>query len=83
MPHPEYDDVDRIGAAVRNRRQRLGLTQAEVAELAGTTQSRVSQVERGGAGHVVTVVSIASVLGLRLTLLDPTTGDEAPVGRAS
>ncbi|WP_433228911.1 helix-turn-helix domain-containing protein [Actinomadura formosensis] len=49
--HPEYDltGLDlRLGNMVRERRRELGLTQAEVAELADITQPALSRIEGGG-----------------------------------
>lgn len=48
-----YDAARRayeLGSAVRGRRKALGLSQAEVAERAGMTQSALSRLEAGGAG---------------------------------
>jgi transcriptional regulator with XRE-family HTH domain len=56
-----------LGAQVRARRKLLQLTQTEVAELAGTTQRSVSQVETGKASSLDLYASICEVLGLQLT----------------
>lgn len=45
----------------------LGLTQTEVAELAGTTQRSVSQAETGKAAGLDLYARIAQVLGMELT----------------
>jgi transcriptional regulator with XRE-family HTH domain len=42
----------------------LGLNQTEVADLAGTTQRTVSQVEAGRAAGIALYLAIADVLGL-------------------
>lgn len=57
----------RLGAQVRAQRKLLQLTQTEVAELAGTTQRSVSQVETGKASSLELYASICEVLGLQLT----------------
>lgn len=57
-----------LGARLRARRKLLRLTQAEVADLAGTTQRTVSQVEAGRAASIELYLSIAHVLGLQVRL---------------
>jgi HTH-type transcriptional regulator / antitoxin HipB len=56
----------RVGASLRERRRLLGLTQAEVAELAGTTQRSVSLAESGKASGLALYGAIADVVGLEL-----------------
>lgn len=56
----------RVGAALRERRRLLRLTQAEVAELAGTTQRSVSLAESGRASGLALYGEIADVLGLQI-----------------
>ena len=58
----------RLGAAVRAARQNRGLTQAEVAKLAGLPRLKVIQVERGeGSVSIGAYAAIASALGLEFT----------------
>jgi transcriptional regulator with XRE-family HTH domain len=57
----------RVGAQLRSRRKLLGLTQTEVADLAGTTQRSVSQAETGKAAGLDLYAAIAEVLGMQLT----------------
>ncbi len=56
-----------VGAQLRTQRKLLQLTQTEVAELAGTTQRSVSQVETGKASSLDLYGSVCQVLGLQLT----------------
>lgn len=58
---------ERLGAQVRAQRKLLNLTQSDVAELAGTTQRSVSQVETGKASSLELYASICAVVGLELT----------------
>lgn len=54
-----------IGAAVRDRRRRLGLTLREAAEAAGVSVPFLSQIERGlAAPSLVSLLGIASALGV-------------------
>lgn len=63
-----------LGAQLRRRRRALHLNQTEVADLAGTTQRSVSQVETGKATSIDLYTAIADVLGLRLTVADRSVG---------
>lgn len=58
---------ERLGAQVRAQRKLLNLTQTDVAELAGTTQRSVSQVETGKASRLELYASVCEVVGLELT----------------
>lgn len=60
--------VGQLGAQLRGRRKLLGLTQTEVADLAGTTQRTVSQVENGKAANIELYLTIAAVLGLQIVM---------------
>src|SRR5690606_42025462 len=44
--HPAH--LARIGALIRSARQHEGLTQAQLAELLGTSQSAIHRIEQGG-----------------------------------
>lgn len=57
-----------LGARLRERRKLLRLNQTEVADLAGTTQRTVSQVEAGKAASVELYLAVADVLGLAVRL---------------
>lgn len=56
----------RLGAQLREQRKLLRLTQTEVAELAGTTQRSVSQVETGKASSLELYASVGEVLGMEV-----------------
>lgn len=74
---PEADDPDRRAAAssaldtfvaghhLAELRKTVGMTQAEVAELLGVSQSRVSDIERGRAATIelATLRAYAQALG--------------------
>jgi transcriptional regulator with XRE-family HTH domain len=51
---------------VRSHRQRLGLTQEELAELTGLSPRGIGKIERGGVGapRLMTVRLLAEVFGL-------------------
>ncbi|MBF6177945.1 anaerobic benzoate catabolism transcriptional regulator [Nocardia otitidiscaviarum] len=62
-----------LGAAVRQRREELGLTQAELGELAGLKQPAVARFEAGGTMPTIPVLErLAAALQLRLEVrLEP------------
>ena len=67
--YAEAKDVFELGARVRAERERLGLTQAELAERMGTTQPTVARVEAGGVTPSLdTLHRAAEALGLELVV---------------
>lgn len=68
MSDTSYDgDAGNLGRQFRARRRALGLTQSDVADLAGVAQRTVSLLETGGADtRLDTAGAVASVLGLRI-----------------
>lgn len=59
--------IKNIGVAIRTRRKRLGMTQQDVAEIAGLQRQTISRVEAGNdAVAVATVARVAAVVGLDL-----------------
>lgn len=66
MPAPvPTDKLGEFGQAIRETREKLGLSQDRLAELLGVGQSYVSAIERGAADIRVSMVSrFAEVLGL-------------------
>ena len=56
-----------IGSTLRAARRRLGLTQQEVADLAGLSDRTVRDLEKGSSSPSLgAVIAVAMVLGLRL-----------------
>jgi transcriptional regulator with XRE-family HTH domain len=66
------DLVVHIGKNLKDARFRAGLTQAELAEKAGTTQTTVARIERDVVQpEVTTVRKLAQALGVTISdLLD-------------
>ncbi len=57
----------KTGAAIRVRRKQLGMTQQDVAEIAGLQRQTISRVEAGNeAATFSSVAHIAAVVGLDL-----------------
>jgi len=58
-----------IATQVTERRHALGLSQAQLAELVGTTQSAIARLERGGRPpRIDTLLRIAEALGCELNV---------------
>lgn len=58
-----------LGAAVRERREALGLTQRQLAEAAGLQQPAVARFEAGGTMPTIMMLErLAQALGLRLNV---------------
>jgi transcriptional regulator with XRE-family HTH domain len=59
----------RIAEQVADRRRELGLSQQELAELTGTTQSAIARLESGGRPpRIDTLLRIANALDADLTV---------------
>jgi transcriptional regulator with XRE-family HTH domain len=59
-----------LGWTIRDRRIKLGLTQAKVAELTGKTQSQIARLERGlGDARISSVVQVSRSLGTELVAI--------------
>jgi len=68
-----------IGAAVRDRREALGLSQQGLAKLAGLSRATINQLERGALKDLG-VAKLARVLGLLGLTLDAKRARSAPRG---
>lgn len=66
------ENIEAAGSALKQRREALGLTQAETASAAGLTRARLSLIERG-----LTNVSLATYLRLAAALSSQITWDAA------
>ena len=71
--------MESIGSRVRRRRERLGLTQEEVATQLGFSRQWLSQLELGADTTTKRAAKLAQTLGCRLVWLLTGTGPE--VGR--
>ncbi|MEP6590269.1 MAG: helix-turn-helix transcriptional regulator [Gemmatimonadota bacterium] len=62
--------IDSVASSIDWRRTVLGLSQVEVARMAGTTQSSVSRLERGTLdARISTLTETARALGMDLRLI--------------
>ncbi len=76
MRDEDTADFSEVRRRLIERRHALGLSQAALAERLGTTQSAVSDLERGtGAPMAVTVRRWAAALGFRLSVRWELRGD--------
>ena len=63
------DDFASIGAGIRSARKDAGLSQEDLAHLAGTSQRTIRAIETGtGNPSLKTVVAAANVLGLHVAV---------------
>ncbi len=54
-----------LGAQIRNRRKKLGYTQAYIAEYTGLSASFISQVENGkDTAEILKVIKLLNILGM-------------------
>src|SRR6476469_6183246 len=61
-----------IAGKVSERRTAIGMSQRELAELVGTTQSAIARLERGGRPRIDTLLKIAEALECELIVdLEP------------
>ena len=62
--------ISEIGATLKYRRKSLGITQPDLAEMAGISHNTLYKIERGQANPTVRVlVKLAGVLGMALQLV--------------
>ena len=60
-------ETDDVGKTLREVRRENGLTQRQLADLAGVSERTLRDIEKGRGGvSFAAVVEVASVLGLRL-----------------
>ncbi|RPK56184.1 anaerobic benzoate catabolism transcriptional regulator [Streptomyces sp. ADI96-02] len=57
------EDYEALGRAVREARIRQGMTQTQLAEVAGVSRATLQNLERGGRLRSLNLVKIESVLG--------------------
>lgn len=63
--------LEDIGATLKVARERLGLSQRELADAAGTDQARISKIESGDIDlRLSSLVDLARTLGIELVLAD-------------
>ncbi|MCC5907183.1 MAG: helix-turn-helix transcriptional regulator [Balneolaceae bacterium] len=61
--------VSEIGKQIKERRNTLGITQPDLAEMAGVSVNTLYKIETGQANPTVNVLhKIADILGMELTL---------------
>jgi XRE family transcriptional regulator, aerobic/anaerobic benzoate catabolism transcriptional regulator len=81
MPEQEQQQLVALGRAVRQLRERQGLTQAQLAEAAGMSQQRLHALEAGEVDpHFDTLLALADGLGIRPATLFSRADDECEQG---
>src|SRR3954447_25634563 len=69
----EASSMQRIGVLVRDARRHRGLTQLQLAERLGTSQSAVARIEQGGQNLTLDLLGrLSAALGSELISVGPT-----------
>ncbi len=74
------DSLEHLGIIIRKRRALLGLSQSELADIAGISTRTIQLIERGqGNPSLETLIKLIDPLGLQIELVlkDPTPRIEA------
>jgi len=69
MPDEVLEILEKIGAALREARLKVFLTQSEVGEMAGVSRQLVSRIEQGLNGEISAYIAVAAALHHRLTVV--------------
>lgn len=59
------------GRMIRIERERRGMTQTQLADVAGVSQATLSRIEVAGGGRADTLMKLATALDLSVTALLP------------
>lgn len=63
----KIDDSPQLGHHIRERREALGISQGDLAGIAGIDQANLSRLERGAAGATLeTYLRLCNALGIDL-----------------
>ena len=75
MQNPEFakgfeEEKKRLGISIEiaMQRQKLNLSQTQLAKRSGITQQQVSKLERGENFNINTLIKVCNSLGMKLTL---------------
>nr|WP_315051011.1 helix-turn-helix domain-containing protein [uncultured Brevundimonas sp.] len=69
-----------LGALIQRHRKAKGLSQTELADLAGLRQERVSKIESGAPGsRIASVYDLLAALDLEMTLTPRTRSSSADI----
>ena len=73
--------AQRIGQRIAAMRKMKGMTQTDLANLAGVQRQHIGRIENGELVNVayVTISAIAEALGMTVDLIDPKLADLAPL----
>lgn len=64
--------LEGLGAALRDARLKLNLTQGEIGEQAGVSRQLVSRIEQGLNGEISAYIAVAAAVGLRVAVVAET-----------
>ncbi len=66
-----------LGGTIRSRRRSLGLTQQDLADLAGVQRQTIGRIESGSGGDVPTLLEVCDALGLSIEVVPVFGGDRS------
>ena len=61
--------LQHLGARIRRRRHKLGLTLADVARMTGFRRQTIAELEHGNGVRIFALLCVLQVLGLKLKLV--------------
>lgn len=74
------EQLENIGAALRDARLKLSLTQGEIGEQAGVSRQLVSRIEQGCNGEFSAYIAVARAVRLRIALVEETSPADTDSG---
>jgi transcriptional regulator with XRE-family HTH domain len=81
MPESVQENLEKIGATLRDARVAALLTQSEVGQQAGVSRQLISRIEQGINGEIQAYASVAAALQHRLAVVEETSlNDNTPAG---
>lgn len=81
MPDDVLEQLEKIGAVLRDARVKAYLTQSDVAERAGVSRQLVGRIEQGINGEASAYAAVAAALNHRLTLVqESAVTNDGPAG---
>ena len=62
-------EINRLSLKIHEEREKKGLTQKDLAKMAGVTQQQLSKIENGVNCNIITLIKACSALDLKLEII--------------